>query len=186
MLPLPRTALVLGLGAIGMHAAKLLRGLGLRVRGCDLLLTSARQQVCDEFVGPDHWRDALADTDILVLALPLTETTRHCIGERELDLLPEHAILVNVARAALVDLPELIDALRDSRIGAAALDVLDPVPGPDDPLWRIPNLLITPKVAAFHPGMQEEFEAFAEAQVRRFLSGATLEAIVAPSAGPAR
>lgn len=185
MLPLPRSALVLGLGAVGMDTAKLLRGLGLRVRGSARSLTSARQQVCDEFVDPDHWRDALADTDILVLALPLTEATRHCIGERELDLLPEHAILVNVARAALVDLPELIDALRDGRIGGAALDVLDPVPAPDDRLWRTPNLLITPKVAAFHPGMQEDFEAFAEAQVRRFLSGIPLEAIVTAS-GSAR
>jgi phosphoglycerate dehydrogenase-like enzyme len=186
MLPLPRTALVLGLGTVGMHTANLLRGLGLRVRGSARSLTNARQQACDEFVDTDHWRDALADTDILVLALPLTETTRHCIGERELDLLPEHSILINVARAALVDLPELVDALRDGRIGGAALDVLDPVPGPDDRLWTTPNLLITPKVAAFHPGMQEEFEAFAEAQVRRFLSDAPLEAVVALSAGSAR
>lgn len=186
MLPLPRTALVLGLGAIGSRAAKLLQGLGLRVRGSDKSPITSGQQACDEFVDANRWRDALPNTDILVLALPLDDTTRSCIGERELALLPKHAIVINVARAGLVDLPALLDALRAGRIGGAALDVLDQVPAPDDPLWTTPNLLITPKVAAYHPGMREEFEAFAEAQTRRYLSGDPLEAIVPACAGAAR
>lgn len=186
MLPLPGTALVLGLGAIGAHTATLLRGLGLCVRGSDESRTSERQQACDEFLDANHWHDALPDTDVLILALPLHATTRSCIGARELSLLPSHAVLVNVARAGLVDLPALRDALRAGRIGGAALDVLDPVPAPDDPLWATPNLLITPKVAAYHPGMREEFEVFAEAQARRYLSGAPLEAVVTALAGSAR
>ena len=186
MLPLPRAALVLGLGAIGSRAAKLLQGLGLRVRGSGKSLTPSGQQACDEFVDANRWRDALPDTDILILALPLSETTRNCIGERELSLLPRHAIVINVARAGLVDLPALLSALRAGRIGGAALDVLDPVPAPDDPLWTTANLLITPKVAAYHPGMQEEFEAFAEAQTERYLCGNPLEAIVPAYAGAAR
>jgi len=183
MLPLPRTALVLGLGTTCAHVAALLRGTGLHVRGTDKAGTRAQRQACDEFLDAGHWRDALAHTDILVLALPLDESTRECIGESELALLPRHAVVVNVARAGLVALPALVAALRAGRIGGAALDVLDPVPAVDDPLWTTPNLLMTPKVAAFHPGMQEDFEAFAEAQVRRFLAGASLEAIVTPSAG---
>jgi phosphoglycerate dehydrogenase-like enzyme len=182
MLPLPRTALVLGLGAIGAQVAVLLRGTGLYVRGTDKAGTSTQRQACDEFVDAGHWRDALAHTDILVLALPLDESTRQTIGERELARLPRHAIVVNVARAGLVDQPALVAALRTGRIGGAALDVLEPVPAADDPLWTTPNLLITPKVAAYHPGMQADFEAFAEVQTRRFLSGAPLEAIVTPSA----
>ncbi|HSJ39585.1 MAG TPA: NAD(P)-dependent oxidoreductase [Xanthobacteraceae bacterium] len=178
MLPLPRSALVLGLGAVGMQVAKLLRGLGLRVRGSDRAPTDARIEACDEFIDADHWRDALARTDILVLAVPLDDSTRHCIGARELARLPEHAIVVNISRAGVVDQTALIDALRSGGIAGAALDVLDPVPAPDDPLWATRNLLITPKVAAFHPGMQADFEAFAEAQMQRYLSGASLEAIV--------
>lgn len=186
MLPLPRTALVLGLGAIGAQVAMLLRGTGLYVRGADKSGTSAQRQACDELLDAGRWRDALAHTDILVLALPLDESTRRCIGERELALLPRHAIVVNVARAGLVDQAALVAALRAGAIGGAALDVLEPVPAADDPLWTTPNLLITPKVAAFHPGMQEDFEAFAEAQIRRFLSGAPLEAAVTLSAEPSR
>lgn len=186
MLPLPRTALVLGLGAIGAHVARLLRGVGLHVVGTDKADTGTRRQACDEFLDAGRWRDALPRTDMLVLALPLDDSTRQCIGERELALLPRHAIVVNVARAGLVDRPALVAALHAGRIGGAALDVLEPVPAADDPLWTTPNLLITPKVAAFHPGMQEDFEAFAEAQARRFLSGAPLEAVVTLPAGPSR
>jgi len=186
MLPLPSTALVLGLGAVGTQVAKLLRGLGLHVRGGDHSQTDAKVQACDELLDAGQWRDALSDTDILVLAVPLDASTRHCIGARELARLPPHAIVINVARADVVDLAALVGALRSGAIAGAGLDVLDPVPAADDPLWATPNLLITPKVAAYHPGMQADFEAFAEAQTKRFLSGAALEAVVPGFPGKAQ
>ncbi len=178
MLPRPRTALVLGLGAIGMHVARLLRGLGVHVRGTARSGSAEQRGACDEFIGAERWRDALDATDLLVLTLPLDATTRGCIGTRELGALPAHAVVVNIARDAIIDRPALLDALRNDRIGGAALDVLDPIPAAEDPLWRTANLLITPKVAAYHPQMQEKFEAFAEAQLRRHLAGAPLEAVV--------
>ena len=178
MLPLPRTALVLGLGAIGMQVSRLLRGLGLHVRGTSNTGSTSQQEGCDEFVAASRWRDELPDTDILVLALPLDETTRGCIGARELAALPVHAVLVSIARDGLIDRPALLDALRSGSIGGAGLDALDPIPAADDPLWTTPNLLITSKISAYHPDMQQKFEAFAELQTRRFLSGAPLEAVV--------
>jgi phosphoglycerate dehydrogenase-like enzyme len=178
MLPPPRTALVLGLGAIGMHVVRLLRGLGVHVRGAARSGSAAQREACDEFIDAERWRDALDSTDLLVLALPLDATTRGCIGTRELAALPPHAVVVNIARDAIIDRPALLDALRNDRIGGAALDVLDPIPAAEDPLWTTANLLITPKVAAYHPQMQEKFEAFAEAQLWRHLAGAPLEALV--------
>jgi len=178
MLPLPRTALVLGLGAIGTHIARLLRGLGLHVRGTAHSGSQVQRQACDEYIDGAGWHDVLGATDLLVLALPLDATTRGCIGARELAALPPHAVVVNVARDAIIDRPALLDALRGARLGGAALDVLDPVPAQDDPLWTTPNLLITPKVAAYHAQMREKFEAFAEAQLQRHLGGAPLEAVV--------
>ena len=68
--------------------------------------------------------------------------------------------------------------MRNGRLGAAALDALDPIPARDDALWTTPSLLITPKVSAYHPEMQKEFEAFAETQLQRYLAGAPLEAMV--------
>lgn len=179
MLPLPRRALVLGLGAIGIRIARLLRGLGVRVRGSARTGTREQIDACDEFVPATRWRDSLGDTDVLVLAVPLDATTRGCIGARELAALPAHAIVVNVAREGVVERAALVDALRERRLGGAATDVLDPVPAADDALWSTPNLLITPKVAAYQPNMQHDFEAFAEAQLRRHLAGEPLEAPVA-------
>lgn len=178
MLPLPRKALVLGLGEIGRQTAKLLRGLGLHVRGCANTGTTIQRQACDEFLNADNWRPALEDTDVLVLALPLDTSTLGCVGKNELARLPRHAIVINVARAAIIDQAALLSALDSGLIGGAALDALDPIPPPGDPIWTLPNLMITPKVAAYHPGMREEFERFAESQVRRYLSGVPLEALV--------
>jgi phosphoglycerate dehydrogenase-like enzyme len=81
-------------------------------------------------------------------------------------------------RDVLPDRPALLDALRNGRLGGAALDALDPIPARDDALWTTPSLLITPKVSAYHPDMQKKFEVFAEAQLQRYLAGAPLEAVV--------
>lgn len=177
-LPLPRTALVLGLGAIGLCAAQLLRGLGLYVRGTSLSGTKTQRQGCDQFVSADAWREYLPDTDVLVLAMPDTEATRKSIGAKELAAMPGHAVLVNVARAGLVDLDALIAALHAGQLGGAALDVMDPLPDASAHVWDTPNLLLTPKLAAYHPDMQTDFETFAEAQVARYLAGEMLHNLV--------
>jgi phosphoglycerate dehydrogenase-like enzyme len=169
MPPLPRTALVLGLGAIGSHIARLLRGMGLYVRGATRQPRPEQRAICDECLNMAEWRDALAVSDILVLALPLNAETEHCIGADELAMLPAHAVLINVARGGLVDEKALIRALSNAQIGGAALDHLDQPWAPEDPVWHTPNLIVTPKVSAYHPAMQPAFEAFAETQVSRYL-----------------
>ncbi|MGD9946391.1 MAG: NAD(P)-dependent oxidoreductase [Burkholderiaceae bacterium] len=178
MLPAPRRALVLGLGEIGLRVAALLRGLGVHVRGSSRSGSPTQRAACDEFVDAGRWHAVLPDTDLLVLALPLTRDTRLCIGAAELARLPADAVLINVARAGLVDLAEVIGALQRGQLGGAGLDVLDPVPAADDALWRMPELLITPKVSAYHPRMQADFESFVESQLLRFRSGQPLQSTV--------
>lgn len=178
MLAIPRRAMVLGLGSVGSEVARLLRGMGLHVRGVARTLTPERRRVCDELVDGVQWRAFLGDTDLLVLALALSTDTRGWLGPAEIALLPPGCIVVNVGRAGLVDMPALLCALGEGRIGGAATDVVDPKPGAGDPIWHTPGLLITPKVAAYHPAMQSRFEAFAEAQVQRFLVGQALEDVV--------
>lgn len=173
---LPTTALVLGLGEVGTAVARLLRGMGLYVRGVARSGSAAKREACDELLIGDRWRSTLADTDLVVLALPLDDATRHCLGSTEISALPPHALIVNIGRAGLVDPNHLADALNQGRLGGAALDVLDPAVSADDRLWQTPNLLITPKIAAFHPGMQDAVERFAEAQVARYISGEPLAA----------
>jgi phosphoglycerate dehydrogenase-like enzyme len=89
----------------------------------------------------------LPGTDLLVLALALTPETEGIISATELDLLPEHAWLVNLARGGHIITDDLVEALRNRSIGGAAVDVTEPEPLPDGhPLWTLPNCLITPHI----------------------------------------
>jgi|TARA_B100002052_G_scaffold111361_1_gene102760 phosphoglycerate dehydrogenase-like enzyme len=98
-------------------------------------------------VGAGDLHDVLPTADLLVLALALTPETTGIIGKQELDLLPEHAWIVNVARGGHIVTADLVEALRQETIGGAALDVTDPEPLPEDhPLWALENCIITPHI----------------------------------------
>jgi phosphoglycerate dehydrogenase-like enzyme len=100
-----------------------------------------------EVVGTDRLHDVLAAADLVVLALALTPATERIIDRAALDVMQDHAWLVNVARGQHVDTDALVAALQAGSIGGAALDVTDPEPLPDGhPLWSLPNCLITPHV----------------------------------------
>lgn len=180
-LPLPQTALVIGLGAIGQHLAAQLRALGLQVKGMARRGTEEQRQACDRYFPADQLHGALPGSDLCFLTLPLNAASRGLIGAAELELLPPHAVLVSVTRSAVFDLDALILALCARRLGGAALDGLDPVPSPDSAIWTTPHLLITPKLAAHHAQMQHCTEGFVEAQLARYLSDpASLHDIVDP------
>ena len=142
-----KTALVVGLGAVGTGAARAARTLGMRVLGCR---RGARSHaLVDELFRPDEIHRALPQADYLVLAAPLTSETTGMIGERELRLLPPGAGLVNLARGRLVSQSALVSALEDGRLAGAFLDVVWPEPHPpESPLWSAPNLFLTPHVGA--------------------------------------
>jgi phosphoglycerate dehydrogenase-like enzyme len=102
----------------------------------------------DRVAPSEELHDLLPDTDLLVLALALTDETEGVIGAAELDLLPDHAWLVNVARGRHVDTDALVRALEAGRLGGAALDVTDPEPLPDDHrLWGRDDVIISPHTA---------------------------------------
>lgn len=101
----------------------------------------------DRVLTTEALHEVLPTTDLLVLALALTPQTTGIIGARELDLLPSHAWIVNLARGGHIVTDDLVDSLRAGTIGGAALDVTDPEPLPDaHPLWDLPNCLITPHI----------------------------------------
>ncbi len=90
----------------------------------------------------------LPTTDVLLIALALTNETENLIGANELRLLPKSAVIVNVARGKHIVTDDLVTALSNNEIAGAALDVTDPEPLPvDHPLWNLPNCLITPHTA---------------------------------------
>lgn len=141
--------LVWGFGDIGRTLAPLLSALGADVTG---IARTAGERDGYRVITEDSLADELPHTDVLISSLPATEQTRHAIGARVLDALPEHAFVLNVGRGTVVDQQALAAALRGGSIGGAALDVTDPEPLPaDDPLWDAPNLLITPHGAGGRP-----------------------------------
>ena len=93
--------------------------------------------------------EALPQIDVLVLACPLTPQTEGMIGAAQVALLKPHAVVVNIARGQLIDQAALTGALRDGRIAGACLDVfaVEPLP-PDDPLWGLDNVIISPHSAS--------------------------------------
>lgn len=132
---------IVGCGNVGTECAKRFQAFDCRVVGVDLFPREDRYY--SDMVRLELLDTILPETDILVLTLPLTEETRHLIDSRRLSLLKNEAILVNIARGAVIDTSALITAL--DRLGGAVLDVLEEEPlDQSSPLWDMENVIITP------------------------------------------
>lgn len=143
-----RTLAIVGLGKIGRETARLTSLLGVRVIGNRRSSGSAVPHV-EQLYPPDQLHEMLSQAHYLVLACPHTPETEGLIGAAELAALPAGAVLINIARGAVVDTAALLDALTSEHLGGAALDVTDPEPLPSDhPLWGLPNVLISPHSAS--------------------------------------
>ena len=144
------TVTVVGQGAVGTAVVERVRAFG--VETVAVRHSPEAGGPAAEVVGYDRLHDALARSDYLVLACPLTELTRGLLDEAALATLPPEAVLVNVARGGVVDHEALAAALGAESLRGAALDVTDPEPlPPDSPLWRLENCLITPHVGGSTP-----------------------------------
>jgi len=129
----------------------------------------------------DELHRLLPQADVTFLIAPHTPQTEGMIGAAELALLPDGALLVNVARGKLVDTDALVAALETGRI-RAALDVTDPEPlPPDHPLWRQPGALISPHVGGASSAFFPRADRLIAAQLNRFTAGQPLENVVKPA-----
>lgn len=133
---------IVGCGNIGQECAKRFAAFGCRVVGVDIFQDPLPN--FDEIHHIDRLEQALSGSDIVVLTLPLTEQTRNLMSTKNLSKMKPGAILVNIARGGVVDLPALTQALY-CHLGGAVLDVFDPEPlDPQSPLWDMENVLISP------------------------------------------
>ncbi len=137
---------IVGLGTIGQSVARRAAALGMDVVG---VRHSGRPvDGVGDVVRPVDRLDVLRGSNALVVLTPLTEESRGLIGAAELDALAPGAIVVDVSRGNVMDLDALTDRLESGHISAAAVDVFPTEPLPkDDPLWEVPNLLVTPHTA---------------------------------------
>ncbi len=174
---------LVGLGAIGQEIAA-------RARACRMRIVAVKRDAtrggesADKVLPPEKLYEMLAEADFVVLAAPQTSATQQLIGARELGVMKPSAYLINVARGPLLDERALIEALRAGRIAGAGLDVTfeEPLPA-DNPLWKAPNLLITPHLAASTNRLWHRHAALLEDNLARYLAGQPLRNIVDKAAG---
>ncbi|MEU9283551.1 2-hydroxyacid dehydrogenase [Streptomyces sp. NPDC048275] len=171
-----RSVLIVGYGALGSALEDLLVPFG-----CAVTRVARTDRLSPR--GPvhamSHLRGLITGADVVVLATELTPATHHLINADLLARLQDGALLVNMARGAVVDTAALLEEVRGGRI-RAALDVTDPEPLPaGHPLWETPGVLITPHVGAFTPAMWPRLEQLIRRQLERFARDEELDNVVA-------
>jgi len=186
---------IVGYGSLGRSVASLASAFGARVVAMRRHPEGAAAGVendsgfpfeprVDRVVGPDRLHELLAESDIVVLAAPLTPETEGMIDEAAVGAMKRDAWLINVARGRLVDDTALVRALRDNRIGGAALDTFrdEPLP-PGSPYWELSNVILTPHTAwSSARVLDRSIDLFCDNLVR-FSRGEPLRNVVDPAAG---
>jgi phosphoglycerate dehydrogenase-like enzyme len=167
-----RTLGVIGLGPIGMEVARLGAAFGMNVIG--VRREPRGDEPCETWP-LDRLDDLWPRVDAVVLAVPLTDETRHMVDARALGRMKPGALLVNVARGGVVDEGALIDALRSGALGGAGLDVFEQEPlAPESPLWAMPNVIVTPHSSGSNPGNTDRASAIFLENLERYLRGDAL------------
>ncbi|MBI4436488.1 MAG: hypothetical protein HY590_03610 [Candidatus Omnitrophica bacterium] len=178
-LPSPKTAMVVGMSHIGREIAKILKSRGLFVIGASRSGEGLAAPFCEARYNAESWPTHLKEADLCFLALPRNTSTEALFDEGMLQSLPKHAVLVNVGRGETLQTEALVKVLRGSHLGGAGLDVIVPEPvSESDSIWKTPRLLITSHAAAHFPERGPAIEAFAERQLKQYLSKETIEDLV--------
>ncbi|MHB8907669.1 MAG: D-2-hydroxyacid dehydrogenase [Syntrophales bacterium] len=168
-----QTVGILGLGAVGREIARLCKAFGMEVIGVRRSGRSERPfPDVDRVYPPARLTEVLAESDFVVLALPLTRETRSLIGEKELRAMKPTAFLINLARGAVVDEGALVSALEEKWIAGAGLDVFikEPLP-PESRFYELPNVIFSPHISGDIPDYElHATEVFCE-NLRRYLAG---------------
>jgi phosphoglycerate dehydrogenase-like enzyme len=163
---------IVGQGSIGNEIAKLATPLGMTVTG-----VRRRSE-------PEELPRLLAESDVIVLAVPHTPQTKQIVGRVELDRMKRGALLINIARGKLIDDTAVVEALNDGRLGGAALDVFTREPlESTSPYWDQPNVIITPHTSGAMQDYWTPLVALFSENLRRFEKGQPLVNVVDKIAG---
>ncbi len=175
---------IVGLGSIGLELVTIAAPFGFRITAIRRRASEPPPSGVEAVWLPDRLPDLLAQSDVVVLAAPHTPDTKRLIGRRELDRVKRGAFLINIARGKLIDDEAVIDALRDGRLGGAALDVFTQEPlDASSPYWDLPNVIITPHVSGALQDYWTPLVALFSENLRRFGRGAPLLNVVDKVAG---
>lgn len=178
-----KTLGVIGVGTIGGEIAARAHAFGMRVIAMRRQASSGVPGI-DRVYGNSHLAEFLAETNVLVIAAPLTPHTLGLIGAAQVAQLPRGAIVVNVGRAKIIDTEALMAALQSGHLGGASLDVFpqEPLP-PDHPLWTTPNVILTPHTSGFRRGHWDEVVDLFADNLERWRRDEPLKFQVSPEHG---
>lgn len=178
-----RDALIVGVGSIGRCIAHLLKNVGMRVSGVGRTARSGDEEF-EHVYAIDDLNRVIAGFDFVINVVPLTKDTRGLFSQAQFSAMQSSARFINVGRGATVDESALINALQNGDIAAAALDVFETEPLPDDsPLWSVDNLIISPHMSGDYFGYELTLmDQFAQ-NLRRYQRGVPLINVVDKEAG---
>jgi phosphoglycerate dehydrogenase-like enzyme len=188
---------IVGYGSIGRQIARILHTFGATI------LATKRDPMHPEDIGyipedqgdpsgdlvrrlypPQAIRSMFKECDFVVITVPLTPETRKLIRADELAALKPNAFLIDISRGGIMDQADLMTALKDNRIAGAALDVFAEEPLPSDhPLWKLPNVIITPHISGITPHYEQRALALFSDNLQRYLEGLSLHNQLNPQRG---
>jgi glyoxylate reductase len=160
---------VVGLGRIGRAVARRARGFGMEI----LYHNRSRKVEAEKELGARYLqlRDLLSESDFISIHTPLTDETRHLIGEEELERMKPGAVLVNTSRGPVVDEGALVDALDNGRIFAAGLDVYEEEPKVHPKLLELENVVLAPHIGSASVETRDKMATLAAENLRAVLQG---------------
>ena len=175
-----KTVGIVGYGHIGEGVAHLAKAFGCRIIATRRSVTQRTStDLVDELLPAAALPELLAQSDFVVLAVPLTKETRHMIGEAELRAMKPSGVLINIARGAVVDTEALVRALKEGWIAGAGLDVFEqePLP-PESELWSLENVIMSPHISGGTEIYNQRAVAIFCENLRRYLAGEPLMNLV--------
>jgi phosphoglycerate dehydrogenase-like enzyme len=179
-----KTVGIVGLGKIGAEIAKKAKCLGMSVIATRRDTSKSASASVDRLIQPTGLNQLLAESDFVVLSLPLTNETRGMIGEVQLKNMKRTGYLINVSRGKIVQEDRLIEALKMRWIAGAALDTFENEPLPEkSDLWSFKNVIITPHVAGLTPYYMERLTDIFCENLDRFIRNQSLVNVVDKTLG---
>ena len=191
-----KTMGIVGYGSIGRQVARLAYAFGMRIlamqRGTDHRdrgyqipnVGDPEGTLPERYFAPEQLHSMLAECDVVVIAVPLTPSTRGMFNEAAFQAMKSSAFLVNIARGEVCNESDLVRALEEKQIAGAALDVFEHEPLPaDSPLWHLPNVFITPHISGLTRQYDERAAALFAENLRRYLTGEPLLNVVDKTLG---
>ena len=173
-----KTALIIGTGGIGSHAARRAKAFGMRTIGVDPKEFPPRQRF-DRMVYPDRLDEVVPEADVVFLCVPHTRESEGMFGAGQFEKLKRGSYFIALSRGRIYSQAGLIKALDSKRLAGAGVDVTDPEPLPKgNPLWKFDNVVITPHVATQgNLGTPLRIELYKD-NIARFAAGEQLRNVV--------